>query len=158
MSDIDYDHISNLFAIVKGNAEHSGKFAAIQNAAMTELNEINDQLRQNQLRKKEDYERKLAEHQHRQAKLKADEDQKTEDQRKAEEEQSQRDRPRSIPAQNFENSAADHEAQANATKAEREREAGQEQLDLSGKPMVDEPDEAGESIGGTRTTAVDRRI
>lgn len=157
MSDIDYDHISNLFAIVKGNAEHSGKFAAIQNAAMTELNEINDQLRQNQLKKKEADERKLAEHQHRQAKLKADEDDKTAQEEKAAAEQAEKDRPRSIPAQNFEHSAADHEAQANAAKAEREREANQK-LDLSGKPVEDaEDDHDDEYVPETQPTLVDRR-
>lgn len=45
MSDLDYEHIANLFAIVKGNAEHSGKFASIQDYAMRELAAIDAQLR-----------------------------------------------------------------------------------------------------------------
>jgi len=45
MSDLDYEHISNLFAIIKGNAEHSGKFGAIQDYAMRELNTVNEQLK-----------------------------------------------------------------------------------------------------------------
>lgn len=46
MSDLGYEHIANLFAIVKGNAEHAGKFSFIQDYAMRELATINDQLRE----------------------------------------------------------------------------------------------------------------
>ena len=72
MSDLDYEHISNLFAIVKGNAEHSGKFGAIQDYAMRELNAINDQLREKRMGEKKAEEAQLAEHNERQAKLKAE--------------------------------------------------------------------------------------
>lgn len=61
MSDLDYEHISNLFAIVKGNAEHSGKFGAIQDYAMRELNAINEQLREKRMGEKKAEEEKAAE-------------------------------------------------------------------------------------------------
>lgn len=70
MSDLDYEHISNLFAIVKGNAEHSGKFGAIQDYAMRELNAINDQLREKRMSEKVAEEKQLAEHKDRQPQLK----------------------------------------------------------------------------------------
>lgn len=86
MSDLDYEHISNLFAIVKGNAEHSGKFTAIQDYAMRELNTINEQLRDKRMSEKAAEEKQLAEHQSRQQKLTADE------------------KPKAIPSEQFDES------------------------------------------------------
>lgn len=60
MSDIDFEHIANLFALIKGNAEHSGKFAAIQNEAFTQLNAINDKLRESQMSRKAEAEAAVA--------------------------------------------------------------------------------------------------
>lgn len=187
MSETDFDHISKLFTVIDGCVNHSGKFAAIQNEAFTALAKANDELRKKQLQKKEADERALAEHQHRQATLKAEEADKEAAERKAQEEQVEKDRPRarSIPAQNLENSAANHEAQANATKVEREREERKaeehsnlglasepnkeatpgvtpqpepnQQLDLSGKPIEPEATNGNPNVGGD-PAPIDRRI
>lgn len=155
MSETDFDHISKLFTVIDGCVNHSGKFAAIQNEAFTALAKANDQLRQNQLQKKEADEKALAEHQHRQAKLKAEEADKEAAERKAQEEQVAKDRPRSIPAQQWEQEAAASEARAKATAAERERE--QQKLDLSGKPIEPEPTNGNPNVGGD-PAPIDRRI
>lgn len=176
MSETDFDHISKLFTVIDGCVNHSGKFAAIQNEAFTALAKANDQLRQNQLQKKEADEKALAEHQHRQAKLKAEEADKEAAEKEAQDRQAEKDRPkaRSIPAQNLENQATEAEARAKATKVERERESQQAkehealgvtepnpQLDLSGKPVEDSQERHQEQAvqqALNEPTEVDRRI
>ncbi len=49
MSDIDFEHISDLFAIIEGCAQHTGKFGSIQTEAFNELMTINDTLRKKQM-------------------------------------------------------------------------------------------------------------
>ena len=43
---IDHDRVANLLAIVRECSGHTGKLASISNAAMKELLELNDQLKE----------------------------------------------------------------------------------------------------------------
>lgn len=70
MSDVDFEHISYLFSIIEGCAEHTGKFGSIQTEAFNELMAINDGFRKKQMDKKAADEKALAEHAARQPQLK----------------------------------------------------------------------------------------
>lgn len=52
MSDIDFEHISNLFTIISATVQHSGKFGSIQTEAFNELGAINAELRKKQMDRK----------------------------------------------------------------------------------------------------------
>lgn len=53
MSDIDYDRISVLLSVIESSAGHSGKLNAIANAAMGELLDLNEAIRQEAISAKE---------------------------------------------------------------------------------------------------------
>jgi hypothetical protein len=71
MSDIDFDHINNLFGIIAGCAQHTGKFGSIQTEAFNELMKINNDFREKQMANKKADEELAAEHAARQPKLRA---------------------------------------------------------------------------------------